>query len=176
MSYASASDVAAYTPNLTGEYDNFTNTTKPTKTHVDRFLSAACGLIEGRIAAAGYSVPVPTSSYVYDQVSDLAALYAAGRAEMVRMTARVAATERTRSQMFMSQFNTGMDMLLKMDLSRAGLSMLGVGATNAGGISQADKDSKENDIDRVAGRFTRGQFRATGTQRPSQTVSDDEAG
>lgn len=172
MAYASASDVAIYTPQLLDD-GNFTLSTMPSKTAVERFLSAGCALIEGRLNAAGYSVPVGGGAAVYDQISDLNAIYAAGRAEMVRMTARVAATERTRSQMFMEQFNNGMDALLSMDLSRAGLSVAQKSGY-VGGISVSDKDAVEANVDRVGSRFKRGQFRVSGTQRPSQSSSDNE--
>lgn len=173
MSYASASDVAAYTPGLLDGNDDFTATTMPSKTAVNRFLSAGCALIEGRLAANGYTTPVSVSSAFYDQIVDLEALYAAGRAEMVLMTARVAATERTRSQMFTDQFNKGLDALMKLDLSRAGIAH--TGTLYAGGISRSDKDTVEADTDRVAPRFRRGEFRMTGTRRPSGPVDDDES-
>ncbi len=172
MAYASASDVGLYTPGLLDD-GNFTLSTTPTKAAVERFLSAGCALIETRLKAAGYSVPVGGGAAVYDQISDLNALYAAGRAEMVRMTARVSATERSRSQMFMDAFNNGIDVLLSSDLSRAGLSVAQK-SVYVGGISSSDKDAVENDTDRIAPRFSRGQFRHTDTQRPSQSSNDDE--
>ena len=171
MSYGAASDVAAYTPELLGDSDNFTKSTLPTKSVVERFLSAGCSLIEGRLKAHGYSVPVDGNAAVYDFVKDLEVLYAAGRAEMVRMSSRIAPGERSRSQLFMDQFNTGMDQLMKMDLDRAG-----VGYTSplyAGGISQSDKDSYEDDSDRVPSRFKRGQFRHSGTTRPAGVTTDE---
>jgi len=172
MSYATTANVAAYCSNLLdGGADDFTQTSRPTKTQVTRFLSAGYSLINARLSAAGYSAPITDGTDAYDFASDLEALYAAGRAEMVRQTARTAATERTRSQMFMDQFNNGLDMLMKMDLSRAG-----VGHTSglyAGGISQSNKSAIKADSDRVKPRFERDQFRHSGTARPSYT-SDDE--
>lgn len=174
MAYSSASDVAAYTPNLLDSgHDNFTSTTRPTKSQVERYLSAACGMIETRLNAAGYTTPVTAGTVAYDLVSDLESLYAAGRAEMVRMTARVAATERTRSQMFMDQFNNGLDTLLQMDLSRAGISHQS--RLYAGGISVSDKSAVDADTDRVPTRFSKGQFRHAGTQRPSSSADDEES-
>jgi hypothetical protein len=89
------------------------------------------------------------------------------------MTARVAATERTRSQMFMDQFNNGLDALVAMDLSRAGVSSQS--RLYAGGISQSNKDAVAADTDRVPSRFNRGQFRHAGTQRPSSSADDEES-
>ena len=175
MAYAAASNVAEYTPGLLEGGDNFTSSTKPTKTAVNRFVDAGYAIINGRLEGAGYSTPVAATATIYEQLVDLNSLYAAGRAEMVRMTARTAATERTRSQMFMDQFNSGMDALLKMNLARAGATRASAGALYVGGISSSDKDARNADTDRVKPRFNRGQWRASGTARPSGTdsVSDE---
>jgi len=172
MSYAAASDVADYTPGLL-EDGRFTTTTIPSKTAVERFLSAGCAMIESQLEAAGYSVPVPGNSRVYDQVVDLEALYAAGRAEIVRTMERVAAAERTRGQFFGKLFQDGLDALMKMDLSRAGLSP--TSKLYAGGISVSDKDAVEDDGDRVKPRFERDQFRISGAQRPAGDKTDEES-
>jgi len=164
MAYSAASNVADYCPTLL-EDGVFTSTTRPTKAAVERFLSSACAVIEGRLTAAGYSVPVPGTAAVYDQIVDLETLYAAARAETVRLSARTAATERTRGQVFMEEFNRGLADLLKLDLTTMGVGYSG--DLYAGGISVADRESQEADTDRVTPRFTRGQFRHTGTQRPS---------
>jgi hypothetical protein len=172
VSYAAASDVADYTPGLLPD-GNFTTTTIPNKAAVERFLSAGCAMIETQLQAAGYGVPVPSNSRVYDQVVDLEALYAAGRAETVRMTSRVAATERTRGQFFNKLFQDGLGELLEMDLSRAGLSP--ISKAYAGGISVSDKESAEDDGDRVKPRFERDQFRHEGVDRPSGKDVDEES-
>ena len=172
MSYASASDVAAYTPNLLSQSDNFTDTTRPTRTQVERWLSSGCSVIEARLRAAGYSTPVGAGTVLYDQVSDLEAIFAAARAEMVRMSARVGATERTRSQMFKDMFDKELGKLLGDDLSKAGLSH--TSDIYIGGISESDKDTDYEDTDRVQARFKRGAWRYPGTSRPS-SVADDES-
>lgn len=174
MAYASASDVAAYTPGLLQD-GSFTETSHPTETAVEGYLDAGAALIDGRLSGAGYSTPVGSDATVYSYLTDLNALYAAGRAEMVRMTARVAATERSRSQQFMDQFNNGLDALLKMNLTGAGLSLSSGGTLYVGGISVADKEARNADTDRVQGRFSRGQFRVAGTQRPAARSDDDES-
>jgi len=169
MAYSAASNVADYCPGLLDD-GVFTATTRPNKAAVERFLSSGCALIEGRLKSAGYDVPVPGTAAVYDQIVDLETLYAAARAETVRMSARVAATERTRGQVFMDQFNQGIQELLKLDLSTMGVSY--TGDLYAGGISRSDVTSQESDTDRVAPRFKRGQFAHPGTTRPSGTDSD----
>ncbi len=173
MSYASASDVATYCPHLLDSGNStFTVTTKPSISAVNRFLSAGCSLIETRLKAGGYSTPVTVSDAVYDIVVDLNALYAAGRAEMVGMTSRVAMGEKTRSQIFMEQFNRGLDALMAMDLSRAGLGS--AAAMYAGGISVSDKDTQELDTDRTPLRFKKSMWRAGGTSRPAGTTTSEE--
>ena len=172
MSYAAASDVAQYTPGLLDSgHDNFTARSRPTKKAVERFLSAGCALIEGRIQMAGFDIPVPGAAAIYDTVVDLESMYAAGRAEMVRMSSRVAATERTRYQMFFDQFNKGLDMLMKGDLSRAGVSGMS-SDVYIGGISESDIDTVDSDSDRVKPRFDRGQFRNPGTDQPSKSSTE----
>ena len=173
MSYASASDVAAYCPHLLDSgHENFTKTTRPTLAAVTRFLSAGCSLIETRLKGAGYTTPVSISDAVYDQIVDLEALYGAGRAEMVGMTSRVAMGEKTRSQIFMDQFNLGLDRLLKMDLSRAGLG--GTAAMYAGGISVSDKDTQEASTDRTPLRFKKSMWKVSGTTRPGGVAANEE--
>jgi len=178
MAYSAASNVADYCPGLLDD-GVFTATTRPNKAAVERFLSSGCALIEGRLKSAGYDVPVPGTAAVYDQIVDLAVydqivdletLYAAARAETVRMSARVAATERTRGQVFMDQFNQGIQELLKLDLSTMGVAY--TGDLYAGGISRSDVTSQESDTDRVAPRFKRGQFAHPGTTRPSGSDRD----
>jgi hypothetical protein len=172
MSYAAACDVAQYTPGLLPD-GNFTGTTVPSRTAVENFLSSGCAIIESRLEAGGYSVPVPGNSTAYMRVKQLETWYGVAEAESVRMTARVTATERTRAQFFMSKFEKGLDALMAEDLSRAGLSY--TSKLYAGGISVGDKESVEDDGDRVAPRFQRDQFRISGVQRPAGSEADEES-
>lgn len=173
MAYASASDVAQYTPNLLDDGE-FTETSKPSRNAVARYLTAGDALIDTALAGAGYSVPIGAAATVYNFVVDLSALYAAAQAELSRVSARIAAQERTRYQVFMDAFTDGLTTLTDMDLSRSGVTRASAGKLYAGGISKADKTSVESDTDRVQPRFERGQFRYPGTQRPSQTTDDEE--
>jgi len=174
MAYASASDVAAYTPGLLDDGE-FTSAGKPTRDDVARYLTAGDALIDTRLGAAGYSVPIGTGATVYNFVVDLSALYAAARAEMARLTARVSPTERTRASVLMEEFNAGLEMLVSMDLSRSGVARASTGKLYVGGISKADKKSVESDTDRVVPRFERGQFRYTDTVTPGGTTTDTES-
>jgi len=165
MAYATTQDVADLTPWLLASEENFTKTTSPTEAAVQRWLDRGAGVIDARLAAKGYDIPVGSSATVYDQIIDLNAMYAAAKAESTRMTSRVAVTERTRSQMFQSDFKKQLDGLLAMDLSQAG-----VGHTSqikVTGISESDKKAIDDDTDRVSSRFKRGQFNISGATRPS---------
>jgi len=136
---------------------------------VQRWLDRGAAVIDSRLASKGYGTPVGSSATVYDQITDLNAMYAAAKAESTRMTARVAVTERTRSQMFQSDFEKQLGKLLAMDLSQAG-----VGHTSQikqTGVSDSAKDAIEDDSDRVTPRFKRGQFNISGATRPSGSDS-----
>jgi hypothetical protein len=172
MTYAAASNVAEYCPGLLDD-GRFTTTTRPTEAAVTRFLSAGYAIINARLNAAKYTTPVDSSAAIYDQVVDLESLYGAARAESVRMTARVAVTERTRAQYFMDQFEKGLERLATMNLSDSGITR--TSRMYAGGISVSDKTSVSGDGDRVEPRFERGQWRHSGTSRPSAAVTDDES-
>ena len=169
--YSAASLVADYTPGLLDKDGNFTATTRPTKLAVERWLSAGCSIIHTRLSSAGYTVPVPVTSPAYQQVIEIETLYGVSRAEMVRMTARVAVTERTRSQQFATLFNQGLDNLMKMDLSEVGIGH-DTSQLYSGGISESDKDSVDGGADRVEPRFRRDQFRYPGTNRPAAAGGD----
>lgn len=174
MAYASASDVAAYVPNLLTDGE-FTDADKPSRDAVARYLNAGDALIDTVLGGAGYSVPVGSGATVYEFVVDLSALYAAARAELSRVSARVAAAERTRGQVFMQAFEDGLERLTEMDLSRSGVTRASTGKLYAGGISKADKKDVEGDSDRVTPRFERGLFRYPGSQTPGGTTTDTES-
>ncbi len=173
MAYASASDVAMYTPWLLEQgASNFTATSRPTLVSVNAWLDRGAAVIDSRLLAQGYSIPIETSATVYDELIDLNAIYAVSRAESTRMSSRVAITERSRSQAFKTQFDQELAALLKSDLSQAG-----VGYTSqikAGGLSKSDKRSECADPDRVQSRFQRGQFDIPGSDRPAGSDENSE--
>lgn len=173
MSYSATSDVAAYVPNLIDGAADFDATTRPTKAVVENFLSSGCAIIESELQTGGYAVPVPGNSTVRISIKQLETWYGVAEAESVRSTARVAATDRTRAQFFAAKFEKGLDKLLSRDLSRAGLSH--TSKLYAGGISVSDKETVEDDTDRVAPRFERDQFRIEGADRPRGKKIDQES-
>ncbi len=91
----------------------------------------------------------------YSQATAVNALFAAWMAESTRMSAMVQAGERTREDVFYKRWQQMLTLLVKNDLSRAGVPTLSSRAY-AGGISVSDKASVSADSDRVKPRFTRG--------------------
>ena len=173
MTYSSASDVAMYCPELVDGGTTFTTTTKPTLAQVNKMIDRGYSAVNARLAARGYAVPVLASADAYETLTDLEALYAASRAQLVRMTSRMGPEDRPKSEVFREQFEAGMRDLLKLDLSAAGLSH--TSGIYTGGISEDAKQVYEDDSDRVAPRFRRDQFRYAGTQRPAQPTQDTES-
>ena len=159
MPYSTCAMWAAFVPNLTNGASTIAELDAgvfPASGMYLTWAQSGCALIETRLSAEGYSVPVPATAKVYSFVQDTEATYVAYRAESSRSSPRVAPGERTRSEQFKKQFNEGLDALLKMDLSRAG--MTHSATWYAGGTSQSDKEAVESDSDRVAPRFVRGSF------------------
>ena len=175
MAYASPSDVANYCRNLLGPEPDFSDATSPTRTAINNWLSAGCALIDGQLASRGYSA-IPTTSTAYDIARDVNALYVAWQAERSRTTTRVTNEERTRADLFKKDFNDQLKMLLTMDLSQTGVT-LSRGTTSggpyAGGISVSDKDTQEDDTDRVQPRFVRGFGRDASLPNPGSFISSD---
>lgn len=166
MAYASASNVAGLCQNILGSEDNFTTSTCPTLSQVKYWLSSGCSVLEGRLAGAGYSVPVTSGTRAYDWLGDLNCLYAAARAEMSRTNITLAPGQRTRGQVFDEMFWKQLKELLQLDLTQVGVSRGSSGRLYVGGISVSDKDSWEDDTDRVPSRFRRGMFDYPGRQSP----------
>jgi hypothetical protein len=156
VAYANASHVYSHCFSLVKPASEFDSSTCPSLAEVNTWLTGGCAVINARLAGAGYSA-IPTTSAAYDLASAANALYGAWMAERSRINARVSADERTRADMFRRDFEFHLDMLLELDLSRAGVTQTSV--AYAGGISRSDKDSVSSNTDRVPGRFKRGQFR-----------------
>lgn len=175
MTYASASDVGLYCPEIIGANSEFSDATDPTRVQVERWLDKGYSRINTAFAGHGYATPVQSSATVYDAVVDLEALYAAARAQFARMSSRLAATERAKGQIYLKQFNDELTALFAQDLTRAGVARASGGKLWMGGISESDKDSYEDDADRVKPRFKRDQFRASGAELPNSNTIDEES-
>jgi len=169
VSYAAASDVAGHCQNILDGTDNFTMSTCPTLSDVNAWLSSGCSIIETVLTANRYSVPPASSTSVYGWLRDLNALFGAARAEMSRSNVTLAPGERTRGQVFLAEFWSGVKQLTTLDLTGVGLSRSGTGTIYTGGISIAAKDAFESDSDRVSPRFRRGMFDFPDSGRPGVT-------
>ena len=176
MAYCSASDIFAYSQNLTHGNPMFNEETTPTLTQVNRFLSSGCAAIHTALTGAGINVPVASGTALHDQLSDLNALFGAGRAEMSRVNVTVQPGERTRGQIFLEMFKDDLNSLIlsmsemnedQLDDIGAELSIGTSGKIFVGGISQDSKDSYDDDDDRVKPRIKRDQFKFSGTTYPT---------
>jgi len=174
MTYASASDAGLFCPEIIGSGQEFSDTSEPNRAQVEGFLVQGYALINTRLAGRGYNTPVLSSATVYGALTSLEALYAAANVHFARMSSRLGPQEIGKGQAFMQEFTRRLDELLKLDLSRAGVSVIGTGKLYAGGISKSDKDTREADTDRVDPRFQRDQFRMSGTALPGSNAQDEE--
>jgi len=172
MAYASGCDVGAFCRNLLGAAGpNFTDDTNPTLLAVDTWLSSGCAVLETKLKSRGYSTPVASTVSAYGWLTNLNALYAAARAEMSMTTVGLRVGERTRGQVFDKMFWDELERMLEMDLTMAGIARSATGTVYVGGIGVADKDSYEDDSDRVSPRFGRGVGAFPGTIRPDATTA-----
>lgn len=155
MAYASASDVSALTRNLIGAASAFDTTTCPTLAQVNVWLTTGCAVINSRLAGMGYDA-LTSGTGPYEVAQQANACYAAWFAERSRQNARTSADERARADIFKEDFESLMEILLEMDLSRSGATQ--TSRAYAGGISLSDKDTVESDTDRTPSRFVREMF------------------
>jgi len=167
MAYSSPSAVAALCKNLLGEFPTWTDSSCPNIDQVDSWLSSGCAIIESRLADMGYSVPVSQGTQAYDWLADLNTLFGVSRAELSRTTATIGPGERSRGELFSNLFWDSLDRLADIDLTGLGVSRASRGVMYAGGISVADKQSRETDTDRVRPRFERSMFEFPGVVDPT---------
>jgi len=167
MAYCSASDVFAYSQNLTHGEPSFDDESRPTLSQVSMFLSSGCAAIHTALSGAGWSVPATSGTELYDKLKDLNALFGAGRSELSRVNTTVTSGERTRAQLFLDMFNSELNTLVSTDLTEIGGALSTTdGEIFVGGISQDNKDSYYNDTDRVQARFRKNQFKFSDTIYP----------
>ena len=175
MAYASASDVSSLVPHLIGSTaSEFNTSTSPTLTEVNAWLSSGSSIINAKIASRGYDA-IGATSIAYEFARQANALYGAYMAERSRLSARVSKQENTRGDVFKSDFEDMLEMLVGLDLSRMGVGRsLGPPTPYAGGISATDKEEYEADSDRIAPRFARGMFNNSETQKPDTSRANEQ--
>ena len=163
MAYSGCLRVADLVLNLTNSASSIADIATgvvPGSAAYVRWMSSGCSLIEGKLVGAGYSVPVPSSTQLYDFVADLEAQYVAYRAEQSRGSTRSGTGDRTRADGFKAAFDDGLKELLTSDLTRMG--MTHTSKLYGGGIEASDKDLDKGDSDLVQPRFGRGVFDGDG--------------
>ncbi len=174
MSYASASDVSSLTRHLLGSASTFDTSSSPTLVEVTVWLSSGSSIINAKLASKGYDA-IGATSLAYEFARQANALYGAYIAERSRLSARVSKQENTRGDVFKSDFEDMLEMLVGLDLSRMGVGRsLGPPTPFAGGISREDKENYEADTDRIAPRFARGMFENSETQKPDTSRANEQ--
>lgn len=171
-SYASASSVFPYFRAELSGSAAFTANTLPTSTDITTWLAQGYARVNRALAGQGYTTPVTSSAACYEEVVQCEILYAAAMGHTVKNVQRASADQWTKGEVYMDRHRKALADLLASDLSRAGLSH--TSGVYAGGISDADKESAEEDTDRVTPRFSRGQFNQPGVWPDSGADSSDE--
>ena len=123
------------------------------------------------LGIALHSVPVASTVRAYNWVKELNALYATARAELSRTNVTLVPGERTRGQVFLEMFWEDLHSFVAMNLTSVGVGRTSTAQIYVGGISQTDKDTYDEDSDRVPPRFRRGQFEFPGTVRADTTTA-----
>ncbi len=171
MAYADSGLVSAYCANILSGAANFTTSSSPTLTTVNRFLSSGCSIIESYMTAHKYDTPVASTAAAYNWLENLNALYAAAMVEQTRTNVTLSPGERTRGRVMLEQFWSELKEMVKLDLTSMGITRSSDGSLYVGGISIADKETYEDDTDRVVPKFTKGMFDFPGTIKPSGTTA-----
>ncbi len=171
MAYAQSLAVAALCSGLLGASSNFSTSSSPTLNSVETWLSSGCAVIEGFLGGNRYTTPVASTAGAYNWLSNLNALYAAAMAELSRSSAIVSPGERTRNSVMLDQFWSELKTMVSLDLTALGVTRGSAGKLYVGGISQDDKDTYEDDSDRVSPKFMKGMFDFPGTLKPTSSGS-----
>jgi len=167
MAYCSASDVFGFSKNLAHGNPMFNSETDPDLNEVQRYMTSGCAAIHTELVKAGWSVPVASGTDLYDKLTDLNAMFAAGRAELSRVNTVIGPGERSRGQIFLDMFKEEMASLVESNLAEIGGEVSSTdGEIFVGGISQDSKDTYYDNSDRVPSRFKRNQFKFPETQYP----------
>ena len=164
--YCAASDVGILVQNILGGEPIFSTATSPNSKAVNSWITTGCAVIDTHLLAAGYAVPIASTTALYGMLIRCNALFTVARVEESRTNMGLAPNERTRGQVFDEQFDDCLSTLTTMDLTLAGATRTSIAPVYAGGISISDKQANEADTNRVPPRFSRDQFAFPGTVRP----------
>lgn len=121
MAYGSVAGVEALLPGMGSAY---ASTAIPIAPDVQAFLDQGYALINRKLAAAGWSVPVDSGAAVYAELTGLNNLYAAAYALQSRGLDTLSGEGESRSDVWLTRFNDQLTDLIAGDLA-------GVGAAKA---------------------------------------------
>ena len=157
-SYCSTSDVAILAPVLTRGASDFSASTQPTKSQVEKLIQWVFADIQTHLGTVGYVGSAASGTELFGTLTYLNALGAAALAEQTRISDTIGTGERTRAQVLWRMYEQQLSNLAYMDLTRMGLPEDEV-VPYAGGTSWADKLQDARNVDVVQPRFKRDMFR-----------------
>lgn len=164
--YATYAEVVARVPRI------FKTSGAPTQAEVNTWLAEGAMFIDVRLSNAGYGTPVASSVDAFALVRNLNATYGAAMVEQSRAVSPTATGETARGDILLTQFQKGLDGLLLTDLTALGVSYSS--EMYCAGISESDKDTVEDDEDRLMTSFRRGQFAYPGAGTTQARKPSDE--
>lgn len=126
MAYGTIAGVEALLPGMGSAY---TSASTPLAPELTSFLDQGHAVINRKIAAAGYAVPVGSGAGVYPELTALNNLYAAAYALRSRGLDSATGETETRADVWLRQFNEQLADLVSSDLTGVGVTL----ATTTGG-------------------------------------------
>lgn len=121
-SYGNTNGVSARVPAI-----GLGASTVPSTTQVTAWLEQAYSIINRKLAAAGYSVPVSSDADVYEELTDLNELYASAWALRARSMDSLTGTPENRSDAWIEEFWRRLEEIAGSDLTLAGVSQVAAG-------------------------------------------------
>lgn len=96
----------------------------PNTTDVTGWLEQGYSIINRKLSAAGYTIPVSSSAAVYDELTALNNLYASAQVLRARGLDAVTGSEESRSERWLREFRESIDALAESDLTAVGVTMV----------------------------------------------------
>lgn len=138
MAYGSTAGVQALLPAL----GTLGAGTLPTAAQVSAWLAQGAAIIDRHLTGAGYTVPVPSTATVYDELAALNDLYASAIAAQARGLDTVQGSEENRSSQWLERFYSQLRELAGTNLPDM---------TRVDGTSQTYRRFRTTQIKRVDG-------------------------
>lgn len=163
MAYGNVSGVAARCKELIAGNATFTDSTTPSERQVQNFLNDASALMDAVFASLGFTTPI-TDTDVTPILDPIAEYYAAMEAESTRLVERSnweGAAEESKPTHWKQLYDNAMKSLT----NNGGFALMILGAgkardlsygLHAGGLSDDERDTWNDDSDFTRPRFTMG--------------------